>query len=619
MAAPPLTRKTVAALGAAVAVAVAVILVLWPTEARRERTGPGGPRVAQAQGAGPRAPLRFDGGRWQRSRRLGPIALAPPADGLVRVTGTVVDAGSGGPVPDVEVVFADGQSEATTQSDLAGRYSIDVPPAHYRPFVRAPGIVSVGAAPRERLPGRPRADQVAASRLELAPRLAVFSDLSGTDLEVVRAGVIAGRVFDRAGQPIAGALVRAATLDGRDLRPVLGTDVAETDLDGTFRLEVGEATYVLEAFHDRHGATESPPTVTVTAGDVVGADLTMIAGCLIRGQVVRAGGGPAGDGSIERAWSQYGDQGFYPAGSFDDDGSFEWSTTEEGEITLRAWPWKSTHSPARTFACKDGARFDGVVFVVPDTRSDLGGTILTAGGAPAGRAFIDIMGMSEGTMNQQERADDEGRWEVFALPPGTYQVTAYVDGQGVASAVVTAPGHGSTLRLSGTGSLVGRVTGIDDGTFRVDLGTCSTADATVAPRTSHLVTVRGGAYRLDGVPACELRGEAASRVRKRPFEVTVSAGGVTALDLDLSPPRLKTVTGVVRDPAGRPVPDAHILVLGSGDGVATTSDASGRFTVTAHAGDLVLFGHHTGNRELPIADDDPDRREVDITLEPGDW
>ncbi|MBZ0232959.1 MAG: carboxypeptidase-like regulatory domain-containing protein, partial [Deltaproteobacteria bacterium] len=153
----------------------------------------------------------FRDGAWQRpapGRRL-PAMAVPPADGLVRVSGSVVDAASGRPVPDVEVVFADGQSEATTQSDMAGRYVIDVRPGHYRPFVRAAGIISVGEPPRERLPRRPSSGEVAASRLEVAPDLAVYTNLSGADLEVVRAGAIAGRVFDRDGRPVAGALVRA--------------------------------------------------------------------------------------------------------------------------------------------------------------------------------------------------------------------------------------------------------------------------------------------------------------------------------------------------------------------------------------------------------------------------
>jgi hypothetical protein len=459
------------------------------------------------------------------------------------------------------------------------------------------------------------------SRLEVAPDLAVFTNLSGADLEVVRAGVIAGRVFDRDGRPIGGALVRAMPSDGQLLRPVLGTDVAETDLDGTFRLELGEAHYRVEAFHDRYGATESTPTVNLIAGDTATADLTMVAGCVVTGRIVRADGNEPGDGAIERAFSPDGTSGYYPSGTFEEDGAFRWSSNEEGDVTLRAWPWKAPPSPSRTFACRDGARFDDVRFTIPSTGADLGGTILTAGGAPAARAFIDIVGMSDGTMNQQERADDEGRWEVFALPPGTYQITAYVEGEGAASAVVTSPGTGNTLRLSGSGTLVGRAHGLTDGSFSLIVNMCETEHTVLGPRSKHLVTVQNGSYRIDGLPACRMRGEVSNHVRARPFETTVTAGGVTTLDLDLSPPRPKTITGTIRDEEGNAVEGANLTVLTSdlNDASTTSTDASGRFTIEAHGGDVIIVGSQVGTAELVVADDDPDVKQVDLTLTPGDW
>jgi hypothetical protein len=608
-------------------VVIAIVAVIGAVIVASQSGGGGATsekRVARSE-RGVRAPapgVVFRDGTWQKpvpGRRL-PHRVSPPADGLVRVSGAVVDAATGKPVPDVEVVFADGQSESTTQSDMAGRYSIDVHPGHYRPFVRAAGIISVGEPPRDRLPRRPSSGEVAASRLEVAPDLAVFTNLAGADLEVVRAGVIAGRVFDRDGRPIAGALVRAMPSDGQLLRPVLGTDVAETDLDGTFRLELGAASYVVEAFHDRYGATESAPTVNLVAGDTATTDLTMVAGCVVTGRIVRADGNEPGDGAIERAWSSH-DSGYYPSGTFEDDGEFRWSSRDEGDVTLRAWPWKAPPSPSRTFACRDGARFDDVVFTVPSTRADLGGTILTAGGAPAARAFIDITGMSDGTMNQQERADDQGRWDVFALPPGTYQITAYVEGEGAVSAVVTSPGSGNTLRLSGRGTLVGRATGLTDGSFSLTVNTCETAHAVLHPRSKHMVTVQNGSYRVDGLPACAMRGEVSNHARARPFETTITAGGVTTLDLDLSPPRPKTITGTVRDEDGNAVAGANLAVLTSDlhDASSATTDASGRFSITAHGGDILIIGAPVGTAELVVSDADPDTKHVEITLTPGDW
>src|SRR5687767_5986044 len=79
---------------------IAVGLAMWQVSdggsASSQKRGAKGVRVA----AGPSAPLVFRDGKWQRpvpGRRL-PKQTLPPADGLVRVSGAVVDASSGKPV-----------------------------------------------------------------------------------------------------------------------------------------------------------------------------------------------------------------------------------------------------------------------------------------------------------------------------------------------------------------------------------------------------------------------------------------------------------------------------------------------------------------------------------------
>jgi hypothetical protein len=210
---------------------------------------------------------------------------------------------------------------------------------------------------------------------------------------------------------------------------------------------------------------------------------------------------------------------------------------------------------------------------------------------------------------------------VFALPPGTYQVTTIVDGEGLATAVVTVPGASVALTLSGSGTLVGRARGIDDGSFALTVASCATDASAASPLTRHLVTVRGGNYRLDGVPACRVDLVASNRVRQRHYQVAVEAGAVTSLDIDLSPPRPKTIRGVVRDEDGRPQAGLDVNVMSEHleDAAATTTDRDGRFTVEARGGDMILFWNGAGRAELTVSDDDPDQRDVDIVLEPGGW
>lgn len=602
--------------------AVVAVVAIWRFESGGGRSSRADDHPGLAgQGArdpgDPRGGNPFAGAAWKA--RSGAKKLAPRVPGLIRVSGRVLDAGTGAPVGDVEVVFADGVSEASATSDLGGLYTIDVPAGRYRPFVRADGMLSVGRPERERLPSRPRAEQVAASTLTLAPELAVFHDLTGADLEVVRSGVIRGRVFDRAGHAIAGAVVRARALDDEGGQPVLGTDVAETDLDGTFRLEVAAARSLqLEAFHDDYGATEEKPILEVEAGASRDVDLTMIAGCIIAGRVV-GDSIPGGDGAIERGYGYDDPNAFAPAGSFAADGTFRWTTEEEGSISLRAWPWKAPPSRARTFECHEGARYDDVVFEIPRIASDLAGKVVTASGAPAAGAFIDVTGMSPGTMNQQERSDADGEWEVFSLPAGEYVVSVRVPGQGVATARLTAPSRGAVLTLSGTGSLTGTVKGIADGSFAVEADCTTEAPSYGESGERFMASVHGGSYRIDGLPACNVTVVARNGVaRTRRFDVEIQAGAVVTMDLDLAPPTSKEVHGVVRDEAGQLVEGAVVANLDD-PSMRTTTGSDGRFTMSAPAGSTIVIAAAGSAAELEVPDDDAKTFDAEVTLVREDW
>ena len=610
--------------GLAALVAI-VVALLWPSG------GGSKPRKAERTAAdrpqpfAPRVVLGPNGWQIGPRRVLGPIAVRPVADGLVRVTGTVFDLASHKVVGDVEVVFADGTTEASAIADVAGRYSIDVPAGRYRPFVRADGVISASTPLRERLPARPRPDQVAAARLDLAYAIDLRQSTDGVDLEVVRSGKVAGRVIDRSGNPIMGAVVRAyATDEPSTPRPILGPDVAETGADGRFDLEVAAATYRLDAYHDRYGGIAAAAVVYVAPAETADAELTMMAGCVISGRVVRADGQPMSRGALERAYGNSGDN-FYPDGDFADDGTFQWSTTEEIEISLRAWPWKSTHSEPRRFDCRDGARYDNVMFEIPRAEPDLAGRVVTADGTPIPFAYVDIGGISAGTMNQQERADADGNWAVFALPDGEYRVTATADGAGAVERVVTAPNAGIELRMSGIGTLAGKVKGIVDGSFTIDVYACTpTADTGgVHLEYRRVVPVSGGQYALEGVPACHQLAVAVSHGSHRVImDTSVPVGGVGTLDIDVADPEPVTVRGVVRGADGRGVARAIVTVVSAmadDGGGFVEADDNGRYTLQAHAGDqLAARGPDGGFGLRWLERDSPSVVDLDVVLDPTD-
>ncbi len=613
---PPLPRQRRWWWLAAAVVAVIVAIVAWPERRAAPRHGkPGGTAKA-----GPALPWRLGPNGWQTPgrRRLGPIALSPPADGLVRVTGTVVDRTSHKPVPDVEVVFADGSSESSAVADVAGRYSIDLPAGRYRPFVRGDGVMSAAPPVRERLPARPRPEQVAATRLELAAALDLRTSTDGVDLEVERSGKVHGRVIDTHGKPIAGAIVRAfATDDVGTARPVLGTDVAETDGAGGFQLEVAATTYRLDAFHDRYGGVAAYAMVAVDAGQTAETEITMQAGCVIAGRVVRADGKPVADGALERGVSDT-DAGasYFPDGEFGADGTFVWSTSDELTLFLRAWPWKSPPSPPRRFECREGRRYDDVVFVIPNAAPDLSGRVVTADGRPVPFAFVDVGGESEGTMNQQERADADGNWAVYSLPAGQYRVATTADGVGATITHVSAPTHGLELRMSGTGALTGKVVGVSDGSVTLTARACGLGDDVMAIEFRRVVSVVGGGYHLDGVPACQLNLQVEHGGRALFLEATVAAGGATTLDLDFPDDKPVLVRGVVRDADRRPVAGAMVVATGTGDSATAETTADGRFSLEARSGDTIVASSASGYTSTELDRHSPSTVDLELTLDP---
>ena len=464
------------------------------------------------------------------------------ADAIV-IAGTVIDAQSTKPVGNVEVVFRSELGEETTQAGADGSYRIEVQAGIYRAFVRDEFVLSVGMARHVRLPTLPSSDTVGVPDEALMPVVVATGDADGVDLSVLRGGAVSGRVVDRSGRPVVGAILRARTFNG--LRPTLGTDLAETDDAGNYSLQLPAGNYELEANHPKFAGVSAGTTVMVAGGDRVSADVTLVAGCVIAGRVIAAGGKPSGDGAIEKRWGVQDGQ-FSPSGKINPDGTFRWVTTETTEITLRAWPWKSPPSPPRTFACDDGARHENVVFQVPDRGPDIAGVLVDKSGARVPFAFIDLAPLDQGGISQQERTDAEGKWAVFDMPAGRYQITAHASGRGVVALTVTAPATDVMLELGGIGRLEGSTTLLANGSFELGLAGCNDGTTQVdVPEDKRLVTVTSGRFAVEDVPACELLIQASWHGHVVPAKVTVPAGGTGRVELAIGPPRAKTVTGIV--------------------------------------------------------------------------
>jgi len=591
--APPTPRRS--RIAVAVGVVVLALAAWWGITRGSEPAGgvPGQPSSA-SRGIG-----RDLSDAIARSRaRAAKLPLdVPRHDGEVTISGRVIDVRQQQPVGDIEVVFRSLSGEASTTTGPDGGYSIRVAMGLYRAFVRDDTVLSVGRPDLVRLPALPSAETAGVPDEALMALVLAAGDTEGVDLSVVRGGVVTGHVVDRSGRPIAGAVLRAR--GGGGMRPTLATDLVETDRDGSFELRLPAGAFYLDANHPRFAgvaeiagaASPAGPTSTRIAlapGDHLQTTITLTAGCVISGRVVGPGGRNASDGAIERQWGQ-GDFEFAPAGQIEPDGKFRWVTTDEVDITLRAWPWKSPPSASRQFTCRDGARFDDIVFQVLDRRPDLDGVLVDHAGAPVGLAFVDLVPLDPGGVAQQERSDAAGRWSVYNMPPGRYRVTAQAEGRGVTSQTVVSPHDGVRLQLGGTGRIEGTAPRLLAGSFELVLGTCSDGTGVLPlPQTRRLVTVLGGRFAVDDVPACELSFVAIWHGRPTSEHASIPSGGTAHVELDLGPPVARTVHGVVRDAAGQPLAGVQVTATDQGDGdVTATTDASGAYSLNTFSGATV--------------------------------
>jgi hypothetical protein len=551
------------------------------------------------------------------------IPQAPDDDGNIAVSGTVIDAQTRAPVGGVEVVYRSPLGETSVTSNVDGTYRISVVPGVYRAFVRDDHVLSVGAPDHQRLPGPPSPDAAGVPDESLIPLVTAKTDTAGVDLAVLEAGDVSGRVLDSKGRPVANVVLKAN--GALPWRPVLGTDIVESDAAGNYAMTLPAGDYQVDAFHPAF-AGKDPNTaalVSITSGGHTQQDITLAAGCIITGKVVGADGKAAGDGAIERKWGDN-DTDFGPAGQISADGTFRWVTTEEQDITIRAWPWKSPPSPARTFACKDGARFTDVAFMLPNQGPDLSGVLVDREGNPVPFAFIDLAPLDNG-INQQERTDAQGRWGVYSMPAGRYTVTGYAPERGVVATVLTAPIHDARLQLGGTGALEGTTAAIANGSFQLQLSGCDLPAGSInLPHEPQLVSITDGHFRVDGLPACNLTYSAKWQNTELDAQAEVPPDGAVAVELEVGPPHAKTVHGVVSDGSGRPIAgaavSAYVSATASGDTdekiVNATTDANGAYTLKSWSGaQLVVSGGGSWGRGT-VGRTNVDDERVDITVSP---
>ena len=499
----------------------------------------------------------------------------PVLPGGFAVSGIVLD-DRGQPVGNVDVIAGD----ATARADDDGTWSLALRPGTYRIYARGAGVLAVGELrpvpaidPATRVPG--------AIDEQLAPALEVTGELNDIELDVVRAATFTGAVM--AGEaPVAGAIVHARAVAEHGARaPVLGTDTAISGSDGRYELQLAPETYVIEVAHPSFATKTTDPRSAI-ANVATPVELWLANDCQVVGRVVDANGVAANDGAMQLAEPPL---DFGGVGAIRSDGTFR--VTTDGfadDVRIRAWPWQSPPSVPKSIRCGPDVRVGSLVLVVPAATPAITGAVVDDRGARVPLAPIDVTPLDplgEPGFAQQERAGADGTYRVFAEPAGTYRIATSMPGRGFASAIASAPGT-RTLVLGGTGRIAGIVTGVGDGSMRVDFATC--ASIVIAP-DPHVVPIVGGHYALGGAPACKLSLLASWHGQTTRVDVDVKPNQTTFVDVAFAAPATeKLVHGTAAAHAG--------VTASVGDRVVArvTSDDDGNFELRAPPGAVIESG-----------------------------
>ncbi len=203
------------------------------------------------------------------------------------------------------------------------------------------------------------------------------------------------------------------------------------------------------------------------------------------------------------------------------------------------------------------------------------------------------------------RTDRQGRYQLEALLPGGYAVSAHAPGHGWSRIAVqlAASRHDVDLVLTKEAVVVGEVVGADDELAIASISAEVARDGQHYP-VGGMSTAIGGAFELGGLPPGAITISARAKNSTATAEVTLQAGERKRVTLRLE--AAAAVAGIVLDEARRPIEGAEVS---TDRGATRRTGADGRFRFD-HPGRAPITltvraeGHH---EHLEFLDHHPDR------------
>jgi len=506
--------------------------------------------------------------------------------------GTVTDA-SGGPIAKARLSVA-GLSGGET--DVGGQYSICLPLDAPTLRIDADGYGSLE------------------ERIGWGNGAQTMTGEQRRDFSLVPEAVLAGKVVDSKGQPVAGAriIARPALAEGRRH---IATGWADSTGDGTFRI-AGLAPAQFELVASADGLASAAPVAVVARAASTSTEIRLVLASVarVRGEVVKGGAPVAGATVVASTASKLESRKSVSQA----DGTFVLDGVPMGTVAFTAAPYQVTAPKLVTI---DRADVDHVKLEVTAS-TKIHGHVTRAGQPIAGAQVSTDDG------GYQATADATGAYTLDGLPTGTVMLNGWATREkafSLAKRVVLAAGDDQQvdLELDGSGEIQGVV--VDEGGHPVagtyvefhlaNGGNDACEGMTDTEGKFDCPMLIGGDYAPHVQPSQDTRNGFAPATDAFPIVHVKPHELVTGVRLAIRNERLSIRGVVVAD--GGPVADVHVEVLGNSygpmevpsamasvDGGFEIRDlARGTYTVHAHAadgGDGVLHGVVAGGDPVTI-------------------
>lgn len=316
------------------------------------------------------------------------------------LAGTVVEAQSGGPVPDAELLISSGRwNNHTVTSDAKGAFTVaGLADGRYQIALQESEYVVVGESPVVEISGE--------------------KSLTDKKIPVAMGGVITGRAYDADTQePLVGVQFRSMS-QGRG-----GNPEGVSGPDGYYRIAgLNEGTYTIRRrwFPGyMHGESREDKTVSVNLGQQIdNIDFPVKKGLYLRGVVVDAKGTPLDRVRVTSSDTVGRDEG--ESTTTKEDGRFEHrGFSPNTPITIHAQNERYTAEPIQNLTIGEEDLND--IKIVMEPGASIAGVVVDKSGKPMTDVYVNarptLGGGGGGTSTNQE-----GQFTVSGLAAGTYSM-----------------------------------------------------------------------------------------------------------------------------------------------------------------------------------------------------